>query len=191
MQQWVTIAKVGGKAAEEIWRRFQRWKAARVVDTSEPGLLSPDQWDDQTRGEIARFVDDLRQHAAQPPILFYCRYVDAWSGGYIFSSFIFPENSSSYMEVMSDSNEVLCYALPDDGALVARLRGNLRRKDVRERSPAETRWYLLILLEAFHAWEDLCDNSVLVVVREPFAGSIEDRQIAASLVTVPDWLLLD
>jgi len=130
----------------------------------------------------------LRQHGHEPPVVFYVEYVDMWSMGSMFTWFIETPPCQEMIEVCADQMDLLCYALPDDGALANTIRRLMRRKRIRQSNPQEERWYLLFLSEALAAWETLVQPGAIIVLRELLGATTEDSEIENSLARIPEWL---
>ncbi|MDR3637140.1 MAG: hypothetical protein P4L84_25275 [Isosphaeraceae bacterium] len=77
--QRVTIAKVGGVAANFIMGRLQGWAAARL--TRDPHEWDAEQWPKHVRREVDAFADGLRAHALVPPVVHFVEWSDLWSMG--------------------------------------------------------------------------------------------------------------
>lgn len=184
--QRIAIAEIVGAAAGSALDSFRWWLAARLADECEPDCMSPDQWPRSIRRNMQKFAAGVRAHSDKPPIVFFAECIDMWSMGDVYAA-AFPEDGAKLLHVMADDVELLCYALPDGGKLQTHLTRRLRRRSIRERSPQETRWYLLNLMEACVAWEGLVGNSALVILRQTLGGLVEDYELRASLDTVPGW----
>lgn len=71
--QRVTIAKVGGMAAEVVVTRLREWASAReMVD---PDEWFSDQWPSPVRVRADAFADRLRAHALTPPVIHFVEWV--------------------------------------------------------------------------------------------------------------------
>ena len=178
--QRVTIAKVGGIAADTIVLRLREWSAARQTDN--PNLRSSEQWPQQVRREADDFADRLRAHGFAPPVVHFVEWVDMWSMGDLFWRWLTPLDGSMPLAVHADRFEIFAYVLPDGGRLSQHLTSTGPQQWV------ESDWFVGRLREAVVAWEELVDRAVVVVIREVVASSALDEEITASLKSVPDWI---
>jgi hypothetical protein len=178
--QWVTVAKICGAAGQQALARFTEWDAARVPDAGEPTLFDHAQWPQDIRDRADEFVRHLADRASDPPVLFYCRYVDYWSMGDIFENVpgVVP------LVIFTSHRTLYCFDLAASLDLLENLGRTLRRRAVSQ----EYRWYALFLREAIHAWNDVAEEGALIVVREPLGGLVEDGEVVTSLEIVPAWL---
>jgi hypothetical protein len=190
MNQWIAIAKIGGEAADAIVDVFRRWDAARTSVPEETDcvyLFAPEQWPPECRREMDSFARCLRENADRLPVVYYCEYVDMWSGGDVLQH-LRPDDGGKAILAHGDDVELACYCLPDAGRLEKHLRRCLRKERIRERSAQEERWFVEGLLESCYAWQELADKAVLVVIRRVVGGSVEDWEVEDSLRGTPDWL---
>lgn len=183
LQRWI-IAKVAGELGERPHRVFQEWDKTRFSRATEVHE-EEDDWPDAVRTHVDGLAESLPDHRAEPPILFCAEWVDAWSMSDLIPA-SFPAGSPA-IEVDGHKFCSACYRLPDGGALVGHLQRTLRRKQTRERNPQESRWFVLNLLEAAHAWEKCAEKAAIIILREVCGGAWLDEQVAANLKTEPDW----
>lgn len=182
--QWIGIAKLTGESAAAISSLFKRWSDERAGSPDEPTLVEPEQWPVTSRRAMVRLADELRNHATEPPVVFYSEHVDMWSMGDAYRE-AFPENGGPLHEVEADDGVCLwCYELPDGGAMEKHIKRQLRRK----RQPDETKVFLQGLLHAERAWRELVPQSCIVVVRRVTGGLVEDGNVAESSRHVADWM---
>jgi hypothetical protein len=72
--QRITIAKIGGVAADVVIQRLQEWSRARR--SCNPNEWSDDQWPAEVRDQVDVFVDRLRSHALVPPVVHFVEWAD-------------------------------------------------------------------------------------------------------------------
>ncbi len=178
--QRVTIAKIGGIAADVVVRRLREWSAAR--NTTDPNAWSWEQWTRPVRQAADQFVDRLRAHALAPPVVHFIEWVDMWSAGYLFPHWLTPPDGPRPSVVYTDRLELFAYELPDEGRLAQHLAG------AGPQQFPESDWFVARLREAICSWEELVERSVLVVLRQVSGGCVADEELLASLVHVPEWL---
>ena len=82
--QRITIAKVGGAAAETILDQLRVWSAARRAIN--PDQWSPDQWPLDVKRRAGCLVRQLRAHAHELPVIYFAEWMDMWSMGDLFVS---------------------------------------------------------------------------------------------------------
>ncbi|MGD9646115.1 MAG: hypothetical protein AB7U73_10425 [Pirellulales bacterium] len=189
MNQIVTIVKIAGKSSRILLRTFERWTTLRALGPEGRSLLDSEQWQPEVRNEMDRLAARIIESAAQPPTVFYNQHADLWSGGFRFIEVfqeISPPVGNDLHEVLGDEFELLCYALPDGGALDDLLRRRLRRRGIDD----EARWYWRVLREAISSWQPLVEESVLVVVRRVVGGLVTDEETTDAMSTIPDWVNL-
>jgi hypothetical protein len=187
--QRITIAKVGGAAAEVILQQLRDWSAARQI--ADPDKRSSDQWPPGVRRHADYFARQLRRHAHAPPVIYFAEWMDPWSTGDLFLSsmghksggWLMPSGGPPPFAVCGDQFEVFGYGLPDGGRLAQHLAG------AGPQQFDESDWFVRRLSEAVEAWGKLVERAVLVVLREVVAGTVTDGELVASLANVPGWLL--
>jgi len=175
--QVLTIAKIGGDAADATLSWFGKWRDARLVDS--PNEWSPEQWPADVRLQADAWAVGLRQHGRHPPVLFFVEYVDLWS-------FSPPERhigNDSMIQVVANTYELYCLPLPVDEAISKSLR----------RLSAKGQWdedklFGMLAGAAVSAWNKVVDKAVVVFLRETYRGSVEDWEVKESLLSVPSWL---
>lgn len=186
--QRITIAKLGGAAGKMAIGAIKRWASFRpkLVD-----LWESWHWQPVVERKVLRFVNALDAHATSPEMLYFAELIDQWSVG--------PELFDTYLQpiggrvpyVISTDNDLLVasYRLPDGNALKRSLASSLHRKRLRVGAvQQEHRWFALNLLEAVRAWDALIPSAALVLVRQVFAGSPDDKAVAAACASSPGWL---
>ena len=173
--QRITVAKIGGPAADVALQRLRTWSAARQRN-------SPEQWPPHVRAEVDAFAARVRAHALTLPVVYFVEWADLWSMGDLFSAWLTPTGGPAPCEVSADQYEIFAYRLPDGGALSAHLAA------VGPRQSAEEGWFVSRLREAVGAWQELVESAVLVVLRHVVGPSASDEEVRASLRTAPDWL---
>jgi hypothetical protein len=178
--QRLIVIKVAGIATDSVMSCVSRWSAART--TSSQSEWGPEQWPDSVRQEIDRFVETLRTHAAILPILYYTEWVDMWSMGDVFGHRLNTSRDCRPTQLYGIRYEVYCHEL----AQLRRLNSSSSLIDAH--ASDETRWYFARLKEAADAWAPLVDRAVVLVIRQSLGGLVEDHEIEASLLEVPDWL---
>lgn len=186
MKQWFTIARISGRAAEEVLVLFARWSTS-VVSTAQRAadaklILSP-----------MDFVERLRANGDGPPVCFFAEYVDAWSSGQIIDRFARPKSGNSLLQYSNNGLQLTCYPLPDNHALQLSLRSFLVEEQAkREEFPAEDWHFCRLLYEASLAWELESSNSVaaIVIVRRVVGGLVTDEEFLSSLESLPGWLMM-
>lgn len=177
--QWITIAKVGGIAADVLGQRLQRWAAAREaveLDEWESG-----QWPPSVRAEVDSFADQLRVRGCSLPVVYFVEWSDLWSMGDLFSRWLTPPGGSPRLIAFGDRFQVFGYALPDGGRLQ-------RALAVDPQQFPEYDQFVVRLREAAGAWEGLLERAILIVLREVVGGLVTDEEVLASMSVVPDWI---
>ena len=181
--QRITVAKLGGTAADVAWRRLRGWADAReVVDPDEWG---GDQWPAPVRIEVDAFADRLRAHSLSPPVISFVEWTDLWSMGDLFRRWLTVPGGSPPLIIHADRFEVYAYALPDEGRLDRHL------ATAGPQQASEQDQFVTRLREAIEAWQALVDQAVLIVIREVVGGLVADEELLESLSVVPEWLLMD
>jgi hypothetical protein len=187
MTQWIGIAVVIGAAAGQIVASFRRWDSQRVADADDPTLVEPSQWPGVCRREMALFVGALRDNAAEPPIVFYREYVDSWSSFDVVLDNFRGKDCRESIEVCFESSQLVCYPLPDSGALAGSLKAAKRRRSYRDLDK-ERRWFADSLLDACEACGWLAGEAAIIVTRRVVAPTVLDEEIIAAMQRIPDWL---
>lgn len=178
--QRVTIAKIGGLAAEVVIQRLRAWSEARtVLDEQE---WSSDQWPRDVRSQADHFVDRLRANSLAPPVVHFVEWSDWWSMFDVYRHWLTPSDGPLPLYVQTDRMELYGYRLPDNGRLEAHLAA-AGPQQFPEYDQLVTR-----LQEAVDAWGKLVEQSALILVRTVVGGLVTDDELLASLPIVPDWL---
>jgi hypothetical protein len=181
--QRLTLAKVGGVAADAIVTLTDRWAAAR--STTDPDEWSPDQWPSAVRRQADDFADRLRAHGCTPPVVHFVEWSDLWSMGDVFGSWLAPPGGPQPLWVCGDRYEIRGYDLPDGGRLQRHLAG------AGPRWAAESELLVKRLGEALTAWNGVVERAVLILLREVVGGLVTDGELAEALEHVPAWLIED
>jgi hypothetical protein len=178
--QRITVAKIGGVAADELLQRFRAWFAARQTD--DPNEWSSEQWPQGVRKQADDFADRLRAHALALPVVHFIEWADMWSSGDLFGRWLTPPKGVKPLAVYADRFELFAYELPDGGSLSQRL------ASLGPQQWEESNWFAGRLREALDSWHELVERAVIVVLRQVVQGSVLDEEVNASLKCVPDWL---
>lgn len=175
--QYITIAKVGGDAGEAIVQSFRAWTELRTV--TEPDTWEPSQWPQQARDVADRFAEQLKLHAAEPPVVFYVEYVDTWSsfppGRYL--------SKADELVILSDRFEQFCLPLP----LARDTLEQLKKLKSSGQWP-EDRLFATLALTGAEAWEGIVNRGALVFLRYVVGGLVTDEEVVSSLSKQPDWI---
>jgi hypothetical protein len=156
--------------------------SGRARRSCDPNEWSDDEWPVEVRDEVDVFVDRLRSHATDLPVIHFVEWADLWSMGDLFLHWLTPPDGPQPLIVHTKRFEVYGYCLPDAGRLKRHLRA------AGDQQFAEYDYFVNRLNEALAAWESLVERAVLVVVREAVGGLVTDDELLASLVLVPHWL---
>ncbi len=175
--QRITVAKVGGLAAEVVMLRLREWVSARKAD--DRNEWSSAQWPLSVRRRADSFADRLRSHALNLPVVQFAEWADLWWMGDVFT----PPAGSVPMISHADRFEIYGYGLPDGGRLDQHLASAGPQKFV------EYDWFVAQLREAVRSWEELIEKGAVVVLREVVGGLVTDDELSNALSTVPDWIL--
>jgi hypothetical protein len=179
--QRITIAKIGGAAADVVELRLREWSAARQA--TDPDEWSPEQWPQDLRRQADSLADQLRAHALALPVVYFIEWADLWSMGDLYCRWLTPPSVPDPFYIHANRFEIYGYGLPDGGCLADYL------ANAGPRQWEESDWYVSKLFEAVGAWQSLVDRAVLIVMREVVGGLTTDEELVASLDHVPDWLL--
>jgi hypothetical protein len=178
--QRITVAKVGGLAAEVVMLRLREWASARQTDDLTE--WSSEQWPLSVRSRADAFADRLRSHALDLPVVYFAEWADLWSMGDVFSRMLAPLGGPAPLTIHAVRFEIYGYGLPDGGRLVQHL------ASVGPQQFTEEDWFVRQLHEAVLAWQELVEQAALVVLREVVGGLVTDDELSNSLSRVPDWL---
>ena len=177
--QRLTIAKIGGRAADEASRVFLAWRDARISN-------APRDYQPEFPSEVRSIADDwaehLREHGHEPPVVFFLEYFDLWS----FSPPLLHLENHGLIDVVGNQYELYLLELPLTEAAAEEL---IRVRD--HGQYAESRFFATVTLHAAEEWNALVDRSVLIFLRKVVAGSVEDEEIVASLMIIPEWVRTD
>lgn len=173
--QRIVLSKVAGAAAVHIRSQFQRWQAARLSGCGEAeNTPGSHEFPESVRTGIDQFADALREHAAQPPVVYYSEWADLWSMGDLLPGLYNPES----VTISGTRVEACCHEA-----------GWVRTAIARLSQTQEEAWLRARLREALDAWQKLLDDQVLIVIREPLGGSVTDDELTDSLTSLPEWLV--
>ncbi len=178
--QRITIAKVGGLAADVARLLLQEWSAARR--STDPDEWGGEQWPPEVRRQADSFAEGLRTHALALPVVYFIEWADLWSMGDLFHRWLTPPGQPRPPTIHADRFEIFGYAWPDDGRLAEHL------STAGPQQWEESDWFVSRLSEAIEAWEHVVDRATLIVLREVVGGLTMDEEVLASLDHVPDWL---
>ena len=176
--QRVTIAKIGGIAADFALMRLRAWAEAR--NTDDPDEWGVDQWPADIRLQVDDFAERLRANAVRPPVVYFVEWSDPWSMGDIYTRWLTPPGSRGPLQIYGNRFQVFAYALPDRGRLdryLARAGGQWAD---------EYDLYVVRLREAVKSWKSLVDGGVIIVLREVLGGLVTDEELAESLADLPE-----
>ena len=178
--QRYTICKIGGAAAEPVLEKFKLWHARDQAVQESDSM----EWDAAELLIMKQFVDTLRTHSAELPVIYFSEYIDMWTVG----SSLFPllQNAPEAYLVRADFTMACVRIDPqlDISALipkpVIRYESNQDQEDM---------WFLTHLWHSLRAWEKLIPTGAVVVIRESLGGpSPDDPEVLAKCREVPAWL---
>ena len=84
----VTIAKIGGEAGRIVAEQIKYWAGTRIEDALD--CFSDEDWPESTRLAVTKFCRTLRRHRHHLPMLYYCDYIDMWSGSGAHAHWLVP-----------------------------------------------------------------------------------------------------
>jgi hypothetical protein len=177
--QRLTIAKLGGVAADRTAACFEYWSNQRTSESRTD--WDSTQWSAAVRASADDWFDALRDHGHCMPVLFFAEYVDSWSFSppARFIGEVDPRMSAVY----ADRYAGFCTPLP----LTAET-ATLLEKTRRHGQWPEDRLFAELTLRASKSWEALVDHAVLVFLREVLGGSLTDDEVVESLSIQPEWI---
>lgn len=178
--QRITIAKVGGVAADRAARWLGDWSALRK--TNNPNQRSSAQWPEDARQKADDLADRVRAHAFAPPVVYFSEWADLWSMGDMFEHWLMPPDAATPLVIHANRFEVYGYTLPDSGRLAHYL------ANAGPQQWTETEWFVCRLREAVAAWQERVARAALLVLRHVVGSSALDEDVAASLRIEPRWL---
>ena len=181
--QRITIAKIGGIAADVALRRLRAWAAVR--EEADLDEWSSDQWPHKIRVQADEFADRLRANSLAPPVIHFVEWTDLWSIGDLFHRWLLPPGGPPPLAIYADRFEVYGYSLPDGGHLDRHL------TTAGPQQFGEYDRFVSRLQEAVGAWQEVAEQAVLIVLREVGGGLVTDEELTASLSYVPEWLSED
>jgi hypothetical protein len=162
--QRVTLAKIGGLAADAIERQFALWSSRRIGDS----------YPEHVRRSLDEFAISLCAHASKPPVVYFSQWIDMWSLGDLLPGL----GDDRAATIDGIKYQACCHRPP------IRFRTTIIGDD----PPQESNWLVNRLREAEDAWAELVPNYIIVVVREVVGGLVEDNEMDAAQEHVPDWL---
>jgi hypothetical protein len=163
--QRISLAKVGGAAADEIARQFQQWEQTRLHDEF-PATI---------QFALDEFAEVLRTHSSELPIVYFSEWIDTWSMGDLIPSL----GDERAVMIHGRRYEACCHRPPI----------LLKSTTIAGEPTQESEWLKCRLEEAKDAWHELVPNWVIIVMREPLGGLVEDDELVRSLQKIPDWLI--
>jgi hypothetical protein len=178
--QRVTVVKVGGSAGDAVAWLLREWSSAR--QSASPSAWSSEQWPEPIRARADAFARTLREHALEPPVIYFAEWADLWSTGDLFARWLTPPDGPLPWVVHGDRVEVYGYGLPDGGRLARHLVGGGPQQF------AETDWFMGQLWRAVGAWHRIVDRAALVVLRETVGAFVTDEEVQAACSQVLAWL---
>lgn len=177
--QYLTIAKLAGRAGEFALQLFDAWKNARLVDN--PNEWDPQQWPADICEQADRFAEGLRTHGHEPPVVFFIEYVDMWS--FCPSQRFLGLNSQHGLrQMMGHRYELSAMRLP----LPPFSRQTLEQVLV-DGQFDEDHLFADLTLRAADAWQGLVDAGALIFLRRVIRGSVDDEEIIESAMNLPEW----
>ena len=126
------------------------------------------------------FVDRLAENATQPPVLFYCKYVDMWSMWDVFERIVGVERR----RILTFRYWMCCFDKSESDLVLNNLQRFLRRGS----TSSVEKWYAWLFREAVLSGLDDVSQGAVVVIREPVDGMVDDGVFLDSLKGSPDWL---
>ncbi|RCS46092.1 hypothetical protein DTL42_16530 [Bremerella cremea] len=169
--QRVTIFAIGGKLADAIWNKAERWSSQRSC--SDPSEWAPEQWPAKTTAEVNAFAVCLLNAAFTPPVLYRSQHVALWSRGDLFQNAM---GATPNLQLLTVQYEVYLWRVSAEDSV----QRNVNDSD-------EYRWLEQHLTEALTAWADFSPGRVIVLVREILGGLWQDQDVANSLNQIPAW----
>lgn len=177
--QWITVANFAGAAGHAAWAMLTAWHNAREpCDESE---WSHEQWPQSTHEEVHDFVARASQHAAEPPMVYFARWLDSWSVGDLFLEYFSATDAHCGKCVLTAKYELYGISLPPDDAWVRNVIRRMRfESDEEQRFNWHVRQAILATPQA--------SGAALFVVREVLGGLVTEEELRSALLDVPDWL---
>lgn len=162
--QRLTVAKVGGRTAQDVAALFHAWQKDAAEDRS-PSEFSV---------AIDGFATRLRDHAHCPPVLYFAEWIDLWSMGDLV-----PGLGDERAVIVAGSRfEVACHRSPI----------RVQATTIAGEETQETRWLRNRIQEAQDAWSELTQESVIIVIREVLVALVTDEELMESLGSTPPWI---
>jgi hypothetical protein len=157
--QIVTILKIAGVSGERVFEKVRQFEAERQPCCDPNCLIATEHWSADCRCRIDTFAEKLRKNRASLPVVFSLEYLDPWSPGPT-PLWRLPTWETNAVRALGDNYWLECYWLPDEGRLE----------------------------EACMAWETLVDAAALVWMGQTVAASVDDSEIKAAMLGIPEWL---
>jgi hypothetical protein len=162
--QRVTLAKIGGLAADAIEHQFELWSRQK----------SGEDYPENIQQSVDEFAEILRLHAAKPPVVYFSEWIDMWSMGDLILGF----GNAPVTKVDGIVYQACCHRPPIC----------FKSTRIGDEPTQESEWLLHRLREAENAWGELVPNYVIVVLRRVVGGLVEDGEIEAAQQSLPDWV---
>jgi hypothetical protein len=162
--QRLTIAKLGGRSAQDVAALFHAWQKYTAEDGSPSEFAVA----------IDAFATRLREHAHCPPVLYFAEWIDLWSMGDLVPGL----GDERAVIVASSRFEVACHNSPI----------RIQATTIAGEETQETRWLRNRIQEAQDAWSEVTQESVIIVIREVLGALVTDEELMESLGSTPPWL---
>lgn len=172
--QKVTIFAIGGKLADAIWDKAERWSTQRSC--SDLNEWSSEQWTISTRNEVNALARGLLANAFTPPILYRSQHVDLWSGGDLFQNAMAGGQNLPLCQLLTEQYEVYVQRIDAKTTVLRNVNDFVEYRRLEQR-----------LFEACSAWADFSTDRVILLVREILGGLWLDREVENALNQIPDW----
>lgn len=172
MKQLVVIAKIVGETSSAVISRFRNWARSLAEGNGQPEVALR---------EAIQFLEDVKRNAHEPPIVFFCEYLDMWSTGDLVDRVLARWDSQDKVKLAVNSSEVLCLPMLASASLA------MERQTCSEQD--EDRWFALVLREAVNAYSALCEKGVVVIGRRVTGASPTDAEITDAAQSVPQWMI--
>lgn len=172
--QRVLIIATAGILAERIWSDLRRWSDARTTDSIDE--WSPEQWPSEIRREADVFVERIVRSGLFPPILYRSEHVDCWSMGDVFTDGMTKPGSRACLQLLTRDHEIYANRFDATEEVVPNRNAGSETVQLYDR-----------IDEAVHAWSEICERRLIVLVRSVLGGLWTDEEVKASLTTIPGW----
>jgi hypothetical protein len=179
IQRW-TICTIGGAAAEPVLEKFKRWHNRNLVIHESEDM----EWDAASLAEMNRFVEMLRAHSAELPVVYFSEHVDMWDVAA--SNLSFLEKTSETWIVRADYAMACCRISTGNSASWIPKRAEGEDSEIGQ----EKTWFFAHLRHAMNAWNSVITEGAVVVIRECIGGpSPADEEVIKACREAPDWLM--